>query len=261
MTNIKLLLLSAVLLPSPALAAEEPGFFKDTLISAGHVISSPARIRNTDLPILGALTAGGLVLYSLDTQISRGFAKNQTSRNDNIAKNLEKIGNGGYLAAAVGVYGGIGLLASDERMEATALLSAESFLAANAAGTLLKYGVGRARPYTGAGKHSFKPFSLKSDYTSFPSGHTISAFSVASVFAARSDSYIVKGALYAAASSVAFQRVYAEKHWASDVFAGAAIGTAVGRWVANPERKNRGSAMLIPAYSHEYAGATLLYNF
>src|SRR3990167_9581805 len=106
------------------------------------------------------------------------------------------------------------------------------------------------------------PFRFKSARTSFPSGHTVSAFSLASVFAARSESRAVKVMVYSLASSVALQRVYADKHWASDVLAGAALGTAVGRWVAaKKEKSGSSSVLLLPVYSRNYAGASAVLNF
>ena len=61
---------------------------------------------------------------------------------------------------------------------------------------------------------------------------------------------------------MALQRVYADKHWASDVVAGAAIGTAVGRWVASKGRpESSRSAMLVPVFAQGYSGAAVILNF
>lgn len=259
MPRRELTLVFLLLCPSAAVAG---GFAGETLYSAGKVISSPARLSGAGLPVIGAVAAGGLAVYSLDGQLRRAFLRSKSRLNDGISKNAEKLGNGGYDAAIIAAYGGLGLLLDEPRMRDTSLLAAESFLAANAAGTLLKYSVGRARPYAQDGKRRFTPFRFKSARTSFPSGHTVSAFSVASVFAARSESRVVKGLAYSLASCVALQRVYADKHWASDVFAGAALGAAVGRWVAARSRTgNPRSAMLVPVYSSGYAGAAAVLNF
>ncbi|MBI4350839.1 MAG: phosphatase PAP2 family protein [Elusimicrobia bacterium] len=252
-------LVPAFLLLCPSLAAA--GFPGEVLGSAGKVVTSPARISGADLPVLGAVAAGGLVLYSLDGQLRHAFGRSRSELNDDISEQAEKLGNGGYDAAIVAAYGGLGLLLKNERMRDTSLLAAESFLAANAAGTLLKYSVGRARPYAGDGKRRFTPFRFKTARTSFPSGHTVSAFSVASVFAARSESRAVKVLAYSLASSVALQRVYADKHWASDTLAGAVIGTAVGRWVAAKEKAGTPSVLLLPVFSPAYAGASAVLSF
>ncbi len=227
------------LLAPPAAAAQALNTFPgDTLKETGRVFSAPFRLTTEGAELAGVLAAAGLLVYSEDGQIRRLAWKNSSSSSDSAAKTLEKFGNGGYEAVFLLVYGGAGRSAGNVYMENTAVLAAESFLAANAAGTVLKYAVGRSRPYTGDGKGGFSLFNMKTSGTSFPSGHTMSAFSVASVFAARADSRWVQVLCYTLASGVAAQRVYADKHWASDVLGGAVIGTLVGRDVVGNYGKN-----------------------
>ncbi len=244
----KFLFILPALLPlvSPAaLSAQALKTFPgDSLRETGRVFTAPLRLTTGGAELAGAIAAAGLLVYSQDGQIRRLASRNKSSSADGVFNTLEKFGNGGYEAAFLLAYGGAGRLAGDGYMQGTAVLAAESFLAANAAGTLLKYAVGRSRPYTGDGKRRFVPFGFKSSGTSFPSGHTMSAFSVASVFAARADSNWVKVLSYALASGVAAQRIYADKHWASDVLAGAAIGTLVGRDVAGGGGRNSALTLL-----------------
>jgi len=142
------------------------------------------------------------------------------------------------------------------------VLAAEAFLAANAAGTVVKIAAGRARPYAHLGKGAFRPFKARTAYTSFPSGHTTSAFAVASVFAARWESAWAGAAVYLVAAGTAFERVYDDKHWFSDVFIGAALGTAVGRHIAALEKKGeQPSARLLPVFSPGYSGAAAVFAF
>lgn len=256
--------LAAFLLASAALCARcraGEGPVRETLSSAGSVLSSPLRLDAAGARWLGGIAAGGLLVYSCDGQIRHVASKNQSSSNDNLASGLEKFGNGGYELGLVGLYGGLSYAFGSRYGTRTAVLAAESFLAANAAGTIVKYSAGRARPYAGDGKRRFTPFRFKSARTSFPSGHTTSAFAVASVFARRFASPAVGITAYALAAGTALQRVYDDKHWASDVFAGAALGTAVGRWVADPAREEAASAMLLPVFSPGYSGAALAYAF
>ena len=245
-----------------AVCGAQQGAVKETLNRAGDVLSAPARINSRSALWLGGITAGGLLLYCADGSIRSAFKKNISSSNDSASAVLEKFGNGGYELAFLGVYGGAGYLFKAPEMRRTALLSFQAFAAANAAGTLVKYAAGRSRPYTGRGPRSFSPFSMKADNASFPSGHTTSAFALASVFSARSNKPAVSVAVYSLAAGVAAQRVYGDRHWASDVFAGAALGTAVGRWIAARERAGAApAAALLPVYAPGYAGAAAFYNF
>lgn len=244
------------LLTPPAAAQALKTFPGDTLKETGRVFSAPLRLTSGGVGLAGAIAAAGLLAYFQDGQIRKLASKNKSSSADGVFNTLEKFGNGGYEAAFLLAYGGAGRLAGDGYMQDTAVLAAESFLAANAAGALLKYTVGRSRPYTGDGKGVFSPFNMKTSGTSFPSGHTTSAFSVASVFAARAESRWVKVLCYTLASGVAAQRIYADKHWASDVVAGAAIGTLVGRDVAGRYGQNS-AVSLLPSPG----GLALAYKF
>lgn len=258
--------LAAFLLACAALcprcrAGERQSFMKETLSAAGSVVTAPARLDRTSAWWAGGLVTGGLLVYAHDGQLRRLAGKNRSALNDDLASGLEKFGNGTYELGLLGVYGGLCYLFNGREGLRTTSLALQSFLAANAAGTLLKYSAGRARPYAEDGKRRFTPFRFKSARTSFPSGHTTSAFAVASVFSRRCESPAVGITAYALATGTALQRVYDDKHWASDVFAGAALGTAVGRWIARPGRDSGSSAMFLPVYSPGYSGAAAVFAF
>jgi membrane-associated phospholipid phosphatase len=94
--------------------------------------------------------------------------------------------------------------------------------------------IGRARPFTDRGPHYFTAFAIfNSPYNSFPAGHTCAAFSLSTVLAKNTDSYILKVLAYTPAALTAVARVYTDSHWASDVVIGSALGYFVGNWVVN----------------------------
>ncbi|NOZ74101.1 MAG: phosphatase PAP2 family protein [FCB group bacterium] len=80
---------------------------------------------------------------------------------------------------------------------------------------LIKVAVGRERP-----NHR--------GYKSFPSGHTSNAFTVASI-AQQLYGRRVGVVAYGAATLVAVSRIHDNKHYLSDVIAGAGLGTIIGR--------------------------------
>jgi len=88
----------------------------------------------------------------------------------------------------------------------------------------MKYAFHVERPYLGV-------------YTSFPSGHTTTAFFGAEMlrreFGDEYPAIAITG--YAVATSVALLRMYNNRHWASDVLAGAGLGilsTSLMYWLA-----------------------------
>jgi membrane-associated phospholipid phosphatase len=92
-----------------------------------------------------------------------------------------------------------------------------------------KYTVGRERPSETADPHRFRPFADQNRWQSFPSGHTVVAFSLASAVSEEARTPWVTVLAYGGAAAVAWSRVYEDKHWASDVTAGALIGIVAGR--------------------------------
>jgi membrane-associated phospholipid phosphatase len=119
-------------------------------------------------------------------------------------------------------------------------------------------------------KFSFKELRPdETDRLSFPSGHTATAFTNASVlFYEYKDAniwYASSGYLFAAATG--FLRIANNKHYTSDVLAGAGIGTAVGLAVSywSPFKsltlgKNKTHALIYPQIGTNYGIGLLLKN-
>jgi membrane-associated phospholipid phosphatase len=114
----------------------------------------------------------------------------------------------------------------------------ESWLTAGAFVLGMKAIIGRARPYADLGSHHFKPFSFTPEYHSFPSGHAVSAFAVATVIADQTDFVLVDVLAYVLSTFAAVSRVHESSHWASDAFIGAAIGYFVGKKICYLHRDN-----------------------
>jgi membrane-associated phospholipid phosphatase len=211
-----------------------------------YLATSPTRLDLESSLITLSLVGIGVALYTQDEAIRDRIQDHKTSFLDNLAPIAEKFGywpaDLGFLAA----YGGGGYLLKNEKMQDTALASLESFLVANSINVSLKYGVGRARPKRDEGSASYKPFSFKTSDTSFPSGHATCAFSIASVFAAQYDNPWVGVLTYTLATSTAWERLYDDKHWATDVWAGAILGIVVGRSVVYLHKEKEASTSIIP---------------
>lgn len=177
---------------------------------------------------------GGLFL--LDKPVQR-FATDFMARNNNLKGVSSYVTNFGltyeiYTLAAFGIGGWV---FNRPKMRTTTLLATQSYLVAGAVQELTKFLTGRQRPSYAPEGASPRPsfngpgFSIKHGSTSFPSGHTTAIFAAATVYAQEyKDIKWVPYLSYSAATLVGLSRISENKHWISDVFAGAALGYVTG---------------------------------
>jgi hypothetical protein len=110
-----------------------------------------------------------------------------------------------------------------------------------------------------------------SGYNSFPSGHTATAFASAEfLYQEYKDVSLWYGvAGYTMAAATGYLRMYNNKHWFSDVIAGAGVGivsTKLAYWIYPSIKrklfKNKPmNALIIPYYQKGGGGIALVYNF
>ena len=142
----------------------------------------------------------------------------------------------GTIVAPVSIYAA-GLIRKDSKMQHTALLAGEAVADAEILTFVMKGATRRLRPSNIAPDGNFSDTffdrggSAISGHGSFPSGHAIAAFSVATVIARRYPNHRwVRYAAYAGATLVGFSRVTTSSHFVSDVFLGGALGYSIGRF-------------------------------
>lgn len=123
----------------------------------------------------------------------------------------------------------------------------------------------RDRPNSGASPYRWEGPHLNLKNVSFCSGHTSSAFSIATVFAEQyKDSPYVPAVAYGLATLAGLSRIYDNKHWASDAFVGAALGYFIGKSVVSLHRESTVKKMNIsiaPDIRPNYNGITVEYKF
>ncbi len=163
-----------------------------------------------------------------------------------------------HIGLAAAVYGG-GIIAGSPKYKELGEILGESVLLADATSFVLKEAIGRGRPFAADDRGSFRPFHFKNDYDSMPSMHTASSFAMASVLSAASESIFAKFAYYAAATFVGFSRMYQDKHWASDIVLGAAVGELCGRVVMRYHSEHgEGRLTLAPMATRDGVSLALL---
>lgn len=106
----------------------------------------------------------------------------------------------------------------------TSLTILENFVFTSGVVALVKFLIGRARPYTNNGPYTLKPFNFSEDYQSFPSGHTALSWSIFTPVALR-----FGDVWYTVPVIFSLQRLWSNNHWTSDVLFGASIGYNFGK--------------------------------
>jgi membrane-associated phospholipid phosphatase len=129
---------------------------------------------------------------------------------------------------------------SDEHFREAGLLSFETLADVTVVELALKSLTDRERPLQGSNDGHFFTSQSPRYNSSFPSGHAIETFALASIFAHEyHDKFWVKFLAYAYAGGVVGARLAANKHFPGDVMAGGAMGWFIGDYVYgkrhNPE--------------------------
>lgn len=194
-----------------------------------QIWTSPARLRFSDVswlfPVAG-VTAG---LISADSGISKHVSP--TSRFVSTSQTLSNMGLGLAAGSAGGLYL-LGKFTHDDHKRETGLLAGEAELDSIIFGTVLKEATGRQRPYVGNGQGRFWQRG-----SSFPSEHSLLAWSAASVVASEYPGALTKVFAYGAASAVSMARITGRQHFPSDVFIGSLAGWGIGRQVYRAHHK------------------------
>jgi len=135
------------------------------------------------------------------------------------------------LPIAAGLYFG-GTAAHDDHFRETGLLAFESLADVTVIQLALKSAFDRQRPTEGNGNGEFEASTSPRYNSSFPSGHAIETFALASIVAHEyPHKRWLKILAYSYAAGVVGARLAADRHFPGDVVAGGAIGWFVGDFV------------------------------
>lgn len=116
----------------------------------------------------------------------------------------------------------VGIINKDKKLQQQSYKIAGSLLINTVITQGLKYTINRNRPYEDY-PTIITPYSIEND-ASFPSGHTSTAFALATSLSIQCKKWYVVVPSFLWASSVGYSRMYLGEHYPTDVFAGAAIG-------------------------------------
>ena len=233
------------------------------LTDSGRMLVSPAKWDGGDWTkaalVIGATTG----LYFADSGIRDFARRNQDSIGDNGATIGNVLGNPLFAAPSLGLFYLYGHLNQDPKARRASLLAVESLVISGAATLTIKLATQRPRPFSGEDSTTWNGPSFRTTDPAFPSVHAQTAFSIASVLAEEyGNNPYVPPIAYGLATLVGFSRIYDDKHWASDVFLGAAIGYFIGKTVVFYHSEQGNTAVtILPAVSRQGFGLTAEYRF
>ncbi len=179
----------------------------------------------------GALTVGAVLTDHRTTHIFEN-SKGQVSWSNNVSN----IGAIYTLLPEVAGFYTAGVLLDNEKARETGVLGGEALIDGLIVMEVLKTAAGRNRP-----NNPSKPGYFFQGGASFPSGHAIESWALASVISYEyRDRKWVPWLAYGLSSVVSAARFGARQHYASDLIAGGAMGFFMGRYVVNTHEAHAG---------------------
>lgn len=185
------------------------------------------------------------------------------------------VGSSYVLGSLIGGTLVTGLVFKNNDLKEAAISSMKSAILGQITVEFLKAMTHRSRPREGMGPYDFQGPDWTSDNTSFPSGHSAGAWSVATIYAKKfgKKNKLVPIVAYGLATITSWSRIHDGAHWGSDVVLGATIGYFSGSVIHEfDERRHRNdekekeredylkNIMLSPDIREDYAGLSLSFT-
>ena len=182
----------------------------------------PLSIKSSDaLVLVGALSLGTIV-FNNDREIMDFVQESKSEKTQNVADISNLFGRQAIVPIVAGAYF-VGVIMKDNKLKQVGLFAVSSGLATQLITEVFKKSFLRARP-----SQSSSPYDFGEEGYSFFSGHSSAAFSLATVIAeVYKDKPIVPYLAYGVAALTAYSRMHDNKHWATDVLAGAVAGRLI----------------------------------
>lgn len=239
------------------------GYVKSYVTDTGRILAAPVNWNGNDWLKAALIIGATSGIYFADSDTKAFSQRNQSSAGGKGAAVGNALGNPLYTVPSLGLFYLYGHLNDDPKARRTSLLAVESLAISGGLTWTIKMATQRPRPFTGESSTTWDGPSLKNSDPSFPSLHTTSAFSIASVLAEEyGNNPYVPPIAYGLATLTGLSRIYDNKHWASDAFLGAAVGYLVGKAVVCYHTVQNGAAVkILPAISRQSFGLTAEYRF
>ena len=193
------------------------------------IAKTPFKMKDKEVAIGFGVITSTLIIHQFDSEIKNIFQKNKNDFSNKTSNYFQMIGNGKYCFPAMGALYGLGLITRNRKVQYTGLQAFKALVLSAGVTGSIKYLAQRERPFQTDNTNNFHFIWNSLLYNSLPSGHTSDAFAMASVIGYNVKNKYWQIPIYAIATGVGLSRIHDNKHWASDVVLGAAIGYCVGQ--------------------------------
>ena len=209
---------------------------RNILKDQAAIWTSPIRLRPSNVagPIVLALAT--TVAITTDHQVMTSSRLQDASLNSHA--NTASNGLVGVFVALPVAFYGVGRLRHFTQSQETGILGGEAMVDSLAVNEVMKLVSLRERPTVDGARGKFFQTSVATG-SSFPSNHSILAWSSAAVIASEYPGRLTALAVYGMATGVSITRILARQHFPSDVLVGSAVGWMIGRYVWRHHQRSR----------------------
>jgi membrane-associated phospholipid phosphatase len=196
-------------------------------------VSHPGRER---VPASAWIVPAGIAASAVfDPELREWTLHRHTRSLDRFAKSVNPLGAAQQLVPTMVVTYVIASVTHHESFASAILNTGAAYLAVDLVESSLKPVVGRERPHVEGNSHHFDPFTTNGDWHSFPSAHVAHITSIAQAISMQMHSGPLTALCGSLVALVAWDRVYEDQHWTSDVAATIALSSQVSgatvRWL------------------------------
>jgi membrane-associated phospholipid phosphatase len=223
-----------------SVSAKQPNYLGSYLHNGIAMVKSPVKWSKEDWFQFGGSVALVGALVPMDKVLNIPFENWNSSGAEKFGEVGDDVGGLPVQFSITGLALGAGLISGYKPLQYFALDNLQAQLFTGGITFLVKELFQRARPESGMDNFAFYGPFHGGGNVSFFSGHTSLAFSTATMVFLHSKRKWWVGILsYGVAAGVGVSRMQQQKHWSSDVVAGAIMGTIVSGVVYRMQEKRR----------------------
>lgn len=208
---------------------------------------SPAKIRKKQLLWFVPFSAATAALLITDERTNREVQESPGLQAP--SNGVSRFGGTSATLGIVGAFALFGQVGHSDRARQAGFVGLEALIDSAVVGGLIKVISERSRPTQNNGEGQF--FSGGS---SFPSGHAITTWALATVIAEEyPDKPLLRYGAWGWATAISLSRIGGQHHFPSDVLVGSTFGYLIGRYVAHSKSAKaltRHSVCVLPYFDH-----------